>query len=108
MCTSPNWMAPFQSSRGMGLLLSRWAAVTLSYKPVPEQPTRIPGGVHLKFLDPVAAADATTAPRRTPTKDRFGAQWFTGKSTRMIRFDLSITLDYEVLAPSDFIFIIQP
>ena len=26
----------------------------------------------------------------------------------MIRFDLSITLDYEVLAPSDFIFIIQP
>ncbi len=26
----------------------------------------------------------------------------------MIRFDLSITLDYEVLAPSDFVFIIQP
>ncbi len=26
----------------------------------------------------------------------------------MIRFDLSITLDYEVLSPSDFVFIIQP
>ena len=26
----------------------------------------------------------------------------------MIRFDLSITLDYNVLVPSDFVFIIQP
>ena len=26
----------------------------------------------------------------------------------MIRFDLSIELDYNVLAPSDFVFIIQP
>lgn len=26
----------------------------------------------------------------------------------MIRFDLSVTLDYEVLAPSDFVFVIQP
>ena len=26
----------------------------------------------------------------------------------MIRFDLSITLDYNVLAPSDFVFIVQP
>src|SRR3954464_6765029 len=26
----------------------------------------------------------------------------------MIRFDLSITLDYNVIAPSDFIFIVQP
>jgi len=26
----------------------------------------------------------------------------------MIRFDLSITLDYNVVAPSDFVFIVQP
>src|SRR5207237_7149271 len=26
----------------------------------------------------------------------------------MVRFDLSITLDYEVLSPSDFVFVIQP
>jgi len=26
----------------------------------------------------------------------------------MIRFDLSITLDYNVLSPSDFIFVMQP
>src|SRR2546430_17297373 len=26
----------------------------------------------------------------------------------MIRFDLSITLDYNVLAPTDFVFIVQP
>jgi hypothetical protein len=26
----------------------------------------------------------------------------------MIRFDLSITLDYEILSPTDFVFIVQP
>src|SRR3954451_21395137 len=53
-------------------------------------------------------ADATSKPGGTPTEDHFGAAWFTGKKDRMIRFDLSIALDYQVLAPSDFIFIIQP
>src|SRR5688572_17471258 len=95
--------------------------VTLSYDRVAYRPAR---GLPVSHWNRISCGGkwsvvATTAPVSALTKDsprpgEFPCNLFPAARLPifsrgiMIRFDLSITLDYTVQAPSDFVFVIQP